>query len=284
MTEEKKGNLADKLAWVMSQVGWIQKTGRNEKQGYKYATDADVSDVVREKLAEAGVAVIPYVQSVSFREIQGQNKAIPVATVIMDFTFVCGEEKQTVRTVGEGMDPGDKAVYKAMTGATKYALLKTFLLPTGDDPERDDVDEKPQNRPPPPEKPPSPPSGTPQCPKCGGEMAFKEGEKNGKHYAFWGCKNYPKCDGTRKFSKQEPKKEPKKNVNREVINETLGTLGLQFSKGMFDKWFQMNFGAEIDIVSIAFLKDAIGKIKEMVKKSGADVFQQDVEKTEGELF
>ncbi len=30
---------------------------------------------------------------------------------------------------------GDKGTYKAITGATKYALMKTFLLETGDDPE-----------------------------------------------------------------------------------------------------------------------------------------------------
>jgi hypothetical protein len=30
---------------------------------------------------------------------------------------------------------GDKGIYKAITGANKYALLKPFLLETGDDPE-----------------------------------------------------------------------------------------------------------------------------------------------------
>ena len=29
---------------------------------------------------------------------------------------------------GEGADAGDKAPYKAMTGALKYALLQSFLL------------------------------------------------------------------------------------------------------------------------------------------------------------
>jgi hypothetical protein len=53
--------------------------------------------------------------------------------------------------VGEGQDAGDKAVYKAMTGALKYCLLKTFLIPTGDDPERDET----------PAKPPAPKSAPP---------------------------------------------------------------------------------------------------------------------------
>src|SRR5699024_6730814 len=42
-----------------------------------------------------------------------------------------------------GQDAGDKAVYKAITGATKYALMKVFMIPTGDDPEQDyEADER----------------------------------------------------------------------------------------------------------------------------------------------
>jgi hypothetical protein len=41
------------------------------------------------------------------------------------------------KVAGQGLDSGDKAPYKAMTGALKYALLQSFLLATGDDPEAD---------------------------------------------------------------------------------------------------------------------------------------------------
>ena len=43
----------------------------------------------------------------------------------------------TVKVAGEGLDTGDKAPYKAMTGALKYALLQSFLLATGDNPENE---------------------------------------------------------------------------------------------------------------------------------------------------
>jgi len=46
-------------------------------------------------------------------------------------------EEISVKVAGEGLDPGDKAPYKAMTGALKYALLQSFLLATGDDPEEE---------------------------------------------------------------------------------------------------------------------------------------------------
>ena len=40
--------------------------------------------------------------------------------------------------IGSGQDKGDKGPYKAYTGAQKYFLMKTFMIPTGDDPEKDD--------------------------------------------------------------------------------------------------------------------------------------------------
>jgi len=39
-----------------------------------------------------------------------------------------------------------------------------------------------------------------KCPKCGGSMTFKKGisKKTNEPYSFWGCDNYPDCDGTSK--------------------------------------------------------------------------------------
>jgi hypothetical protein len=36
----------------------------------------------------------------------------------------------------------DKGVYKALTGSEKYFLMKAFLIPTGDDPEKESKDER----------------------------------------------------------------------------------------------------------------------------------------------
>ena len=57
----------------------------------------------------------------------------------MTYTFMDADtaEEISVKVAGEGLDPGDKAPYKAMTGALKYALLQSFLLATGDDPEEE---------------------------------------------------------------------------------------------------------------------------------------------------
>ncbi len=60
-----------------------------------------------------------------------------MARVVMAYTFadVDSGEEIVAKVAGQGLDPGDKAPYKAMTGALKYALLQSFLLATGDDPE-----------------------------------------------------------------------------------------------------------------------------------------------------
>ena len=42
-----------------------------------------------------------------------------------------------VRAFGYGIDNGEKGPGKAVSYAVKYALLKTFCLETGDDPDRD---------------------------------------------------------------------------------------------------------------------------------------------------
>ena len=65
-----------------------------------------------------------------------------MARVVMAYTFadVDTGEEVVAKVAGQGLDPGDKAPYKAMTGALKYALLQSFLLATGDDPEDERVD------------------------------------------------------------------------------------------------------------------------------------------------
>lgn len=143
MSEKK---LVLKLVEVMKQVKYIQKTGTNSFHNYKYATEADVNEKVREVLAEQGVMLIPNVKSQSYREhINKNGKTEYIVTVEVEFTFIDGETGETISftTFGEGQDAGDKGTYKAITGAQKYALMKAFMIPTGDDPESDSgVDER----------------------------------------------------------------------------------------------------------------------------------------------
>lgn len=87
-------------------------------------------DAIRSKLASRNVAL--FVSAESAEQIGND-----VTRVLLRIDFACGDTgaTHTVRFFGDGLDKGDKGLYKAYTGAIKYLLMKTFLIPTGDDPE-----------------------------------------------------------------------------------------------------------------------------------------------------
>jgi len=132
---EPMRSLAWKLAEVMGALHRIPKSGRNEFHGYDYATEADIVEAVRVELATRHIILISTVLE-QHREPVG-DKGMVLTTLKMEMTFVDGEtnEWRSCLWLGAGTDKEDKGVYKAMTGALKYFLLKTFLLPTGDDPD-----------------------------------------------------------------------------------------------------------------------------------------------------
>jgi hypothetical protein len=137
--------LRQKLALVRRRLGYIQKRGLNEVHSYRYVTAADIAGAVGDILAELGVVVLPRLESISHEPARnGRSEAEHLARVVMAYTFtdVDTAEEITVKVAGEGLDAGDKAPYKAMTGALKYALLQSFLLATGDDPEDEHGDSR----------------------------------------------------------------------------------------------------------------------------------------------
>jgi hypothetical protein len=135
-------NLREKFAEVRRRLGYVQKRGHNERHNYNYVTAADLAGSVGDILAELGVVVIPQLQSISTEPPRSSSDRI--ARIVMNYRFVDARsgEELTVRVAGEGADAGDKAPYKAMTGALKYALLQSFLLATGDDPEEERADSR----------------------------------------------------------------------------------------------------------------------------------------------
>jgi hypothetical protein len=135
-------NLREKFAEVRRRLGYVQKRGHNERHNYSYVMAADLAGSVGEILAELGVIVIPQLQSISTETPRSSSDRI--ARIVMNYRFIDARsgEELTVRVPGEGADAGDKAPYKAMTGALKYALLQSFLLATGDDPENERADSR----------------------------------------------------------------------------------------------------------------------------------------------
>lgn len=135
-----KLSLVRKLAEVMAEVERVPKSGRNDFHKYDYATEADIVAAVRKEMAQRSLMLVPTVLRTEWTEIERRNAGKDrLCTLTVRFTVHDGDsgEEMSFEVLGEGQDAGDKATYKAMTGAVKYALLKLFLIPTGDDPERD---------------------------------------------------------------------------------------------------------------------------------------------------
>jgi ERF superfamily protein len=142
----KPAGLHKKLSLAMSKIGRVPKRGRNQAQGYDYARADDVAEGAREALAELGVSILADVLESGVREIETKSGKARITWAKVAWTFTDSEtgEKVTVHAPGEGMDSGDKGIYKAMTGSMKYVLMTNFLIPTGEgDPEADEPDDKP---------------------------------------------------------------------------------------------------------------------------------------------
>lgn len=135
-----KKTLAAKLAEITASVGKINKTGYNDFQKYTYVTEADILEVIRGEIASRNIFVSSSVIGSSYQD--------NLTTVNVRFTFHDGDSEETleVQSMGQGHDKGDKGIYKAITGASKYMLLKNFLLPTGDDAEAPNAVDKSSNK------------------------------------------------------------------------------------------------------------------------------------------
>lgn len=138
--DDGKRSLIRKLAEVMGDVERVPKSGRNDFHKYDYATEADIVSAVRAGMASRLLMMVPTVLSDTWVDRQKGR----LVKLRVRFTVHDGEsgEEMSFEVLGEGEDQSDKATYKAMTGAVKYALLKLFLIPTGDDPEQDEPPQK----------------------------------------------------------------------------------------------------------------------------------------------
>jgi hypothetical protein len=152
MTEKKTVTPSDgpkglyaKLLVAQTSAHGVGKQGENRAQGYSYARAEDVIEEAQRALHEARLVAYMRPVEVEEREITSQQGSgglfvtLKAELVIVD----PDEEDATASTLiiaarGTGTDyPGDKATYKAMTGAAKYAYSSALGIPFTDDPERD---------------------------------------------------------------------------------------------------------------------------------------------------
>lgn len=137
------GKLITKLAEVMAEATHVEKRGRNDFHKYDYATEADVLAAVRNGLSSRNVIIMPAIPASNVVEISTKQGHSYRTDVTMIYTAFDGDTGASISVpwAGTGSDASDKGLYKAITGANKYFMLKLFLLPTGDDPEASEAGE-----------------------------------------------------------------------------------------------------------------------------------------------
>ncbi len=125
-------NIYQRVLGVMSDIKYIQKGSAKVNGQYSFVSHDKVSASIHPLLVKYGIALIPTVEDM----LQEGNRT--VAKVAVCFVNVDDPKDCIItRYFGYGVDSGDKGPGKAVSYACKYAMLKTFCLETGDDPDED---------------------------------------------------------------------------------------------------------------------------------------------------
>jgi hypothetical protein len=138
--EKNEKTIYEKLLEVQKEINVMPKKGRNDFNHYNYLMEAQVTCKIKELFDKYGIFFRYNSELIETREYTGAKGDTQfMVTVKIGYAFVDASTKEEVKGVGygQGMDKGDKGIYKAITGAIKYIYMKTFNIPTGDDAEKD---------------------------------------------------------------------------------------------------------------------------------------------------
>ena len=140
---QKKKNTLRK---ALKEKGVLKKGAKNSFDNYTYFSEAQYKELFTSLFADIGLELkfneIAY-ETFTGSEKQSNGRMPRLEFELMDTDTGFGE---TTTITGEGIDKGDKAGYKAYTGALKYYLANTFMVATGDDPEKDSPSETMNNK------------------------------------------------------------------------------------------------------------------------------------------
>ena len=138
-TIEERGNLYQRLSRVMSEAGTMHKGGLNDFSGYTYVKASDVAQKFQQLLLAHGVFVTANVEEVTRKQVESaKGKSQMYVGVKVLYTFINIDnpvDRFVVQAVGDGMDTGDKGIYKALTGSQKYLFSLNFCMGSTDDAE-----------------------------------------------------------------------------------------------------------------------------------------------------
>lgn len=135
-------NIFQKISEVMKAIEYLTKDDKVEfgTTKYKAISEEKVTTAVRKELVKQGIVIIPIMQESTATELirteKSVNQRADVHTRYRIQNIDDVNDYIEVESNGSGVDTQDKAVGKAMTYAYKYMLLRTFAIPTGEDPDK----------------------------------------------------------------------------------------------------------------------------------------------------
>lgn len=131
-------NIYEKIAAIMQDVQYLAKDDHVKfgQTSYKALSEEKVTSIMRAELMKYKLVVFPVEQSAS--------RSGNISHVDVKYRMVNVENPEEyieIVSAGDGADTQDKGSGKAMTYAFKYMWLRTFALPTGEDPDKISSDE-----------------------------------------------------------------------------------------------------------------------------------------------
>lgn len=138
-TQINNGPLFKRIAAVMAAVRSLPKDGHNTQSNFSYVSSDTALDRIGKAMADAGLVIIPML--IDYESVDEKpGSSIRTRTRARFQMHICDVEGNSFLCpwASEGVDYGnpDRALTKAMTYATKYFLLKLFVVGAGgDDPD-----------------------------------------------------------------------------------------------------------------------------------------------------
>ena len=143
-TPQAQKTLVTKLSKIMAEVGRIPKNGFNEHFRYKFVREADLVEKLSDLLSQHHIFITSSTKSIESVKVSKPTRTggvveQTIGIIRVEYTFHDGDSGETLVMdgVGEIDQDGGKGLYKGLTGAMKYFLMKNFLVATGDDPEEE---------------------------------------------------------------------------------------------------------------------------------------------------
>lgn len=130
------------LRKALHERGPVQKDKTNNFDRYTYLSEAAYKRLFDELLPANSLELMASCSEVEKVPTSGNQKNGVIAKWAFTLTDTETGFGEGSVVFGEGWDKGDKAIYKAHTGALKYYLAQTFMVASGEDAESDKGDEK----------------------------------------------------------------------------------------------------------------------------------------------